>query len=162
MRRTEIELDDALHARLTALARRQRRSLSEPVREALAKAYGANREDERRSSLKAIAGLWKDRCDLPATGAYVRRLLGSPNFAALGFPGGDLVDIGLADLAGGRVTVETLLVSVAAPRLHREGVPLGPDHEDPEDRLSRVSSFADACRPPHSLTRGQPGGTMCV
>ena len=74
MKRTEIYLDDALHAQLTALARHQGRSLSELVREALAKVYGADREDERKSSLKAIAGLWKDRCDLPAAGAYVRRL----------------------------------------------------------------------------------------
>ena len=74
MKRTEIYLDDALHARLTALARRQGRSLSELVREALAEAYGADRDDERRSSLKAIAGLWKGRGDLPATREYVRRL----------------------------------------------------------------------------------------
>jgi len=55
MKRTQIDLDDALHARLTALALRQGRSLSELVRAALAKAYGADREDERRSSLKAPA-----------------------------------------------------------------------------------------------------------
>jgi len=58
MKRTQISLDDAIHARLTALA----------------KAYGADREDERKSSLKAIEGLWKNRSDLPATGAHVRRL----------------------------------------------------------------------------------------
>ena len=74
MKRTQIDLDDALHARLTALALRQGRSLSELVRDALARAYGADREDERRISLKAIEGLWKNRSDLPATGAYVRRL----------------------------------------------------------------------------------------
>jgi len=55
MKRTQIDLDDALHARLTALALRQGRSLSELVRAALAKAYGADRDDERRSSLKAPA-----------------------------------------------------------------------------------------------------------
>ncbi len=74
MKRTEIYIDDAMHARLTALARRQGRSLSDLVREALTKAYGADREDERESSLKAIAGLWKDRSELPVTGAYVRQL----------------------------------------------------------------------------------------
>jgi len=72
--RTQLYLDDAVHARLTALARRQGRSLSDLVREALAKAYGDDREDERKSTLKAIEGLWKDRNDLPDTGAYVRRL----------------------------------------------------------------------------------------
>jgi len=74
MKRIQIDLDDAVHARLTALARRQGRSLSDLVREALAKAYGADREDERKSSLKALEGLWKNRRDLPDTGAYVRQL----------------------------------------------------------------------------------------
>jgi predicted transcriptional regulator len=74
MKRIQIGLDDAIHARLTALARRQGCSMSDLVREALAKAYGEDREDERKSSLKAIEGLWKKRRDLPDTGAYVRRL----------------------------------------------------------------------------------------
>lgn len=74
MTRTQLYLDETMHARLTALARRQGRSLSDLVREALAKAYGADREDERKASLNAIEGLWKDRSDLPATAAYVRRL----------------------------------------------------------------------------------------
>jgi plasmid stability protein len=72
--RTQLYLDDAIHERLTALARRQGRSLSDLVREALAQAYGADREDERSNSLKAIEGLWKDRSDLPATAEYVRQL----------------------------------------------------------------------------------------
>ena len=74
MKRIQIGLNDAIHARLTALDRSRSRSLSDLVRKALANAYGAHRDDERRSSLKAIAGLWKDRSDLPAAGAYVRRL----------------------------------------------------------------------------------------
>ena len=68
--------------------------------------------------------------------------------------------------AASAVTVESLLVSLAAPRLRREGVPLGEVHRDPEDRLyallsetagelaharytaclRQISSFADACR----------------
>jgi hypothetical protein len=74
MTRTRLHLDDSMHARLTALARRQGRSLSDLVREALARAYGADREDERRTSLMAIEGLWKNRRDLPGTGAYVRQV----------------------------------------------------------------------------------------
>lgn len=74
MKRTEIYIDDAMHARLTAVAQRQGRSLSDLVREALTKAYGADREDERESSLKAIAGLWKDRSEPPAAGVHVRQL----------------------------------------------------------------------------------------
>ena len=85
----------------------------------------------------------------------------------MGLPGGRIVDVGLADLALGRVTLESLLVSLAAPRLRREGIPVSPALENPErrlyQRLSRsegdlaharfnaylrqIVSFADACRP---------------
>ena len=39
------------------------------------------------------------------------------------FPGAELVEKGLADLAEGAETVESLLVSVGAPRLRDLGVP---------------------------------------
>lgn len=75
------------------------------------------------------------------------------------------MDAGLEDLAYGRATRESLAVSLAAPRLRREGVPLGDALEDPERRLYRLLartegdlaharynaclrqlvSFADAC-----------------
>lgn len=52
------------------------------------------------------------------------------------FPGGDLIDKGLADLTAGRETVESLLVSIGAPRLRRAGIPV-PDEtfSNPERRL---------------------------
>ncbi|MGH9379463.1 MAG: hypothetical protein ACRD2Z_02440 [Thermoanaerobaculia bacterium] len=101
-----------------------------------------------------------------ATARWIRERFGASDFATLGLPGGDVVDAGLADLAAGEVTVESLLVSLAAPRLRREGVPIGRVHAEPEDRLfellshsspdlaharygawlRRVASFADACR----------------
>jgi hypothetical protein len=37
-------------------------------------------------------------------------------------PGQDLIDVGLADLAGGRESVAALLVSIGAPRLRRVGL----------------------------------------
>jgi len=100
-----------------------------------------------------------------AAARWIRRRFGSPSFEALGFPGGDLVDAGLADLADGKSSVGSLLVSLAAPRLRREGVPVTGALPDPEDALftllSRSSgdlaharyvaylrtivSFADAC-----------------
>jgi len=100
-----------------------------------------------------------------AAARWTQRRFGSSSFEALGLPGADIVDSGLADLADGRVTVESLLVSLAALRLRREGVPLGPVHTNPEDRLydllsqsagnlaharygaylRQISSFADAC-----------------
>ena len=52
------------------------------------------------------------------------------------FPGGDLIERGLADLAEGRESAESLLVSIGAPRLRSAGVvfprtPIG----EPEHRL---------------------------
>jgi len=101
-----------------------------------------------------------------STARWIRHRFGSPSFEALGFPGGDLVDSGLAELADGKTTVASLLVSLAATRLRREGVPLSATHDDPETRLydliakrsealaharygaylRQISSFADACR----------------
>lgn len=102
-----------------------------------------------------------------AAARWIRKRFGSSSFEALGLPGGDLVDAGLADLAQEKASVESLLVSLAAPRLRREGVPLaGPILTEPEDRLfdllartagglaharynaylRQMSSFADACR----------------
>lgn len=77
-----------------------------------------------------------------------------------------MVDKGLHDLAADRETPESLLVSLAAPRLRREGVPLPKGRfSDADLRLYRLleesnaglahsrylaclrqmSSFADAC-----------------
>lgn len=101
-----------------------------------------------------------------AAARWIGRRFGSASFEALGLPGGDLVDRGLADLASGEATVESLLVSLAAPRLRREGVPVPVPIDEPENRLyaivseqagalaharynalrRRIVSFADACR----------------
>jgi hypothetical protein len=101
-----------------------------------------------------------------ATARWIRHRFGASSFTALGIPGGNLVDAGLAELADGKTTVNSLLVSLAATRLRREGVPLSTVHADPEERLYRLlvrssgdlaharygahlrqlSSFADACR----------------
>jgi hypothetical protein len=69
---------------------------------------------------------------------WTRQRFGNVSFAALGLPGGDLVDAGLEDLVARRETVASLLVSLAAPRLRREGVPLPPRLcDEPEMRLYR-------------------------
>ena len=101
-----------------------------------------------------------------ATVRWTRERFGGPSFDELGLPGGDLVDAGLDALASGRVTPEALAVSLAAPRLRREGVPVGSALDDPERRLfellsqrdgdlaharykaflRRLVSFADSCR----------------
>jgi hypothetical protein len=103
-----------------------------------------------------------------ASSRWIRARFGAASFAALGLPGGEIVDAGLAHLAQGIVSAESLAVSLAAPRLRREGVPISPHavHADPEDRLydalsgaagdlaharyvaylEQMASFADACR----------------
>jgi hypothetical protein len=92
---------------------------------------------------------------------------GHASFAALGLPGGEMIDSGLDDLAFGRETVESLVVSLAASRLRREGIPLPAILFPDADRrlyrllekkneelaharylayLRQAASFADACR----------------
>jgi len=102
---------------------------------------------------------------------WIRERFGAPSFEELGLPGGEEVDAGLADLAYERTTPESLAVSLAAPRLRREGVPVSNVLDDPERRLyeilsrtegdlaharynawlRRLVSFADACH----LARGK-------
>ena len=101
-----------------------------------------------------------------ATARWIRTRFGAGDFTSVRLPGAELVDAGLADLAAGVTSRESLLVSLAAPRLRREGVPLGRVEPDPEDRLyellarsegslaharynalrQQMVSFANACR----------------
>jgi hypothetical protein len=97
---------------------------------------------------------------------WIRVRFGAPSFEGLGFPGGEFIDSGLDALAAGEETAESLLVSLAAPRLEREGVPLPRNvWPDADIRLYRLlertggslaharylaylrqaASFADAC-----------------
>ena len=92
---------------------------------------------------------------------------GNASFAALGLPGGEMIDSGLDDLVSGEETIGSLVVSLASPRLRREGVPLPTTIlSDSNTRLyqlleqkhgdlaharylaylRQVVSFADACR----------------
>jgi len=70
---------------------------------------------------------------------WIRVRFGAPSFRALGLPGGEIIDAGLAALAAGEESIEGLLVSLAAPRLKREGVPLPHDvFTDADVRLYRL------------------------
>ena len=73
MHRTQLYLDDEMHRQLRAVARRQGRTVSDLVREAVAQTYGLVGADERAHTLQGIQGLWRER-DLGDTHAYVRRL----------------------------------------------------------------------------------------
>jgi len=73
MVRTQLYLDESVHRRLRGLARQQGRTISELVRDALVRAYGAG-ADEREATLRAIEGLWRNRTDIGDTSGYVKRL----------------------------------------------------------------------------------------
>lgn len=137
--------------------------LPENVRKAFAR-HGRKGGRARAAGMSAEAR--RAVAQQAATARWVRKRFGNASFEALGLPGGDIVDAGLAHLAAGQVTPESLAVSVAAPRLRREGVPLSSGWEQPEDRLydvlaathgdlaharylavlEQMESFADACR----------------
>lgn len=122
---------------------------------------GGRRRAERMSPAERSAAARR-----AATARWTRHRFGTASFAERGLPGGELIDSGLADLASGRTTVQSLAVSLAAPRLRREGVPVGAILDDPERRLfellcrtegelaharynaylRQLVSFADACR----------------
>ena len=67
--------------------------------------------------------------------ATVRRLNG---MTRLSLPGADLVEQGLRGLAAGAVSVESLLVSLSAPRLRALGMSVPAPHADAEVRLYRL------------------------
>src|SRR3989442_11396636 len=69
--RTQLFLDEAMHARLRALARKQGRTVSELVREALARAFGPRPVDEHMRNWKAIEALWRGRKDTAPPPAHI-------------------------------------------------------------------------------------------
>jgi hypothetical protein len=60
------------------------------------------------------------------------------------FPGGDLVQEGLADLGRGAETIPALLVSIGAPRLRRIGLAVPQTvFSSPEHRLYKLLAESD-------------------
>lgn len=55
-----------------------------------------------------------------------------------GLPGAELIEKGLADLGRSHESVESLLVSIGAPRLRLLGFEVPGPFEDPETRLYRL------------------------
>jgi hypothetical protein len=128
------------------------------------------RHGARGGRIRAERLTTEERARIARTAALRRwtaRRFGVGTFAELGLPGGEAVDVGRGDLAAGRESVESLMVSLASARLNREGVPLPATRiADPEMRLFRLlerssgglaharylaclrqmSSFADAVR----------------
>jgi plasmid stability protein len=73
VRRTQLYIDDALWQALRIRAQEVRTSVSDLVRQALREKYTAGR-DCRQQAMQALAGIWKDRIDLPDSETYVRAL----------------------------------------------------------------------------------------
>lgn len=137
--------------------------LPKSVRERF-RAYG--RDGGRARAARMSPKARKSVARKAAIRRWIRVRFGAPGFEAIGLPGGAAIDAGLAALATGEESIESLLVSLAAPRLKREGVPLTHDvFPDADVRLYRllertdgdlaharylaylrqVASFADAC-----------------
>ena len=80
-----------------------------------------------------------------ATRRWIRVRFVADRFETLGLPGGEIVDAGLSALTRGEETMQSLLVSLAAPRLKREGVPLPREvFKDADVRLYRLLERDDA------------------
>ena len=61
------------------------------------------------------------------------------------FPGGDLIETGLQDLAANRCSVESLLVAIGAPRLRTLGLTVSEHHiHFPEHRLYELLAQSDS------------------
>lgn len=126
--------------------------------------YG--RQGGKARAAKMSADARRATASRAAASRWIRDRYGASSFAALGLPGGETVDTGLAHLRDGTISAESLVVSLAAPRLRREGIPVGSVQSEPEDRLyeilsaamgdlaharyaahlEEIASFADACR----------------
>lgn len=107
------------------------------------------------------------------TARWIRSRFGVSRLADLALPGAEWVDRGLSDLAAERITPASLVVSIAEPRLRREGIPIGRVEPNPERRLydlleqtegdltharytahlRRIASFSDACHLARSTAR---------
>lgn len=61
-----------------------------------------------------------------------------------GWPGAELVQAGLRDLASGTESVAALLVSIGAPRLIALGIPIVAPLPDPEHRLYALLAASDS------------------
>jgi hypothetical protein len=73
VRRTQLFLEDDLWNRLYALARREKTTVSELVRQAVRKTYGVDLE-ARRKAMMGIIGIRKGRDDIGDSTEYVRSL----------------------------------------------------------------------------------------
>ncbi len=74
MHRTQLYLDEDLHQRLKSLAQKQGRTISDLVREAVARVYAPVGVDERLETLRAVEGIWRDHEEVGDAHEYVRHM----------------------------------------------------------------------------------------
>ncbi|MBI5243143.1 MAG: CopG family transcriptional regulator [Elusimicrobia bacterium] len=74
MKRSQIYLPVEQWRLLSMLSHQAHESISELIRRALERVYQRGKQPGFGQALGRIAGLWKDRRDLPPTSAYVREL----------------------------------------------------------------------------------------
>lgn len=65
MKRTQIYISEEMKEELDTLSRQRGISKSEIIREAVAEYVSRQSETEKKEKLKAGAGLWKEKKDLP-------------------------------------------------------------------------------------------------
>ena len=66
MVRTQVYLSDRQRAKLALIAKKTGKKQSEIIREAIDRLIDKSGQNEQKAALKAAAGIWKDRSDLPA------------------------------------------------------------------------------------------------
>ena len=73
MQRTQLYLSDEIAAKLRRLSRKERKTVSQLVREALEAKYLGEKRLPLKDALNACRGLWADRKDFDA-GRFIRSL----------------------------------------------------------------------------------------
>lgn len=74
MKRTQIDLPDALWRQLNSISRMESVSIAELIRRAVALAYPPKKQTKFEEALDSVTGMWKDRRDIDSTESYVRSL----------------------------------------------------------------------------------------
>jgi hypothetical protein len=73
MRRTQLYLQESIWKSLHLRSKREGKTISELVRQAVKDKYGKSSED-RRAAMLGVVGLWKDRQGIADSTSYVRKL----------------------------------------------------------------------------------------
>ncbi len=85
MKRTQLYLDDDMAKILSTVSRQRGTSVSDLVRECIREKFVEKNNVDKAELIRQVAGIWKNRRDLEATGKYVRRLRKDTRRQRLGF-----------------------------------------------------------------------------